>query len=80
MGPILAHESGFVCAVCDADTAGAVDEICGCGITIASESRKSLGFHCVPNPLRGPKSPAGIVIAFGAIAPPETQTGLENHG
>jgi hypothetical protein len=75
LGPILAHEAGFVCAVCDVATAGTVDEICGCGITISSESRKNLGFRCVQNPARGAKSPASVVIQFGAFAAPENQAG-----
>ncbi len=65
MGPILAGEDGFLCAVCDA-ASRVVSGICGCGIEVAG-SRRGLGFRCVTNLERSPQSPAGVVILFGKI-------------
>ncbi|HTO99797.1 MAG TPA: hypothetical protein VMJ64_00360 [Anaerolineales bacterium] len=68
LGPILQTEDGFVCAVCDAAGARG-EEICGCGISAGEGGRKNLSFRCIPNPERGPASPAAVVIAFGATRP-----------
>jgi len=65
LGPVLQGKDGFVCAVCDAADAR-VEDICGCGISAGEGGRKNLGFRCIPNPERGPASPAAVVIAFGA--------------
>ena len=63
MGPVLSHDTGFVCAVCDAASTEVV-AICGCGIESA-DYRRDLGFRCAPNPNRSAQSPAAVVILFG---------------
>jgi hypothetical protein len=65
LGPILADEAGFVCAVCDASSPSDVSAICGCGIRISGTLQRGLGFRCAPNPTRSDGSPAAAVIMFG---------------
>jgi len=65
MGPVLAGEKEFICAVCDAASI-VVSGICGCGIEVAG-SRRGLGFRCAVNLERSPQSPAAVVILFGKI-------------
>ncbi len=69
LGPVLAHDAGHVCAVCDA--AGRdVKDVCGCGIRVAGPGGRRLPFSCHPNPARSPVSPSLAVILFAPDAPP----------
>ena len=53
LGRILEMGDLFRCATCGAEAEGTPDPICGCGMA---------SHYCGPNPRRGVRSPAEIVI------------------
>jgi hypothetical protein len=70
LGRILECETGlFMCSSCEAETSGAPDAICGCGIKI-SNSKRDGGFKCAPNLNRTPENPGAIVVTFAGNPEP----------
>jgi len=68
LGRVLRCDETFRCSICEAESHGSPDAICGCGLRPTGIARQG-GFRCAPNPARGPASPAAVVILFGDDAP-----------
>lgn len=65
LGPIGQRVDGavhlFKCLSCGFEHAGAINEICGCGMR-KKDGKGELGFRCVRNPKQNPGFPAVIVL------------------
>ena len=76
LGPILATDTTFVCAVCGVEAEDSPEPICGCGIRPRDIGDRDGHFRCTLNPARSPAHPARIVIAFaGDSSPGEASQG-----
>lgn len=68
-GPLDVYE----CGNCGVSSKGAPEGVCGCGVHLGPKPNKKRDrlepkgprFECLPNPARGPDSPALFVIMFG---------------
>lgn len=69
----------FRCWTCEVECRGAPAGICGCGAMPGARPRgaKRGPLACVPNPARGPASPAAIVVRW--INPDGTAVLLPEH-
>lgn len=60
------NRATFHCGNCDATAEEDPHPLCGCGVPLVGADGRA-GFRCVPNPHRGPASPAAIVIQFAVL-------------
>lgn len=67
-GRVLRSGVHFMCANCESRCSHQPSGVCGCGLFPGAKPKGSATgpFACIPNPARGPSSPAAIVIRYGA--------------